>query len=214
MDISDRYYYVYKYCLERVKKSDRIVRQLTKSEFWQLKRSRVPEQKIGLISGLDETQAQEFARLRHQIAHKLSYLVYDRPHPGAIATLEKLQQLGIDLVVMTMRRTCELEAAFKQHDLGRFFSVDRCYCISDRYVKTGDVKDKPLLMAKALRELPPASDLWMVGDTEADIVAAKTHQVKVIAVLSGIRDRAQLELYQPDYIVNNLEEAASVVSGR
>jgi phosphoglycolate phosphatase-like HAD superfamily hydrolase len=113
-----------------------------------------------------------------------------------------------------MRRTCELEAAFKQHDLGRFFSVDRCYCISDRYVKTGDVKDKPLLMAKALRELPPASDLWMVGDTEADIVAAKTHQVKVIAVLSGIRDRAQLELYQPDYIVNNLEEAASVVSGR
>ena len=40
-------------------------------------------------------------------------------------------------------------------------------------------------MGKALRELPAACELWMLGDTEADIVAATTHQVKVIAVLSG-----------------------------
>lgn len=212
MDISDRYYYVYQYCLETVKTPDRAIHQLTKSEFWQLKRSRVPEWKIGLISGLDENQAQQFARLRHQTVHQIPYLVYDRPHPGAIATLEKLQQQGVDLVVMTMRRTCELEAAFQQYDLGRFFPPDRCYCISDDYLKTEDVKDKPLLMAKALQELPPASDIWIVGDTEADIVAAQTHQIKVIAVLSGIRDRTQLELYQPNYIVNNLKEAVSVVS--
>jgi len=34
----------------------------------------------------------------------------------------------------------------------------------------------------------------MVGDTEADIITAKNHGVKVLAVLCGIRDRTQLEL--------------------
>jgi len=42
----------------------------------------------------------------------------------------------------------------------------------------------------------------MVGDTEADITA-KNHGVKVMAVLCGIRDQAQLELYKPDLIVKS-----------
>ncbi|MBW4488696.1 MAG: HAD hydrolase-like protein [Trichocoleus desertorum ATA4-8-CV12] len=66
-------------------------------------------------------------------------------------------------------------------------------------------------MAQALQELPPAIETWMVGDTEADIVAAQTYGVKVMAVLSGIRDRAQLERYQPNLIVNNLSEAVEVI---
>lgn len=52
----------------------------------------------------------------------------------------------------------------------------------------------------------------MVGDTEADIVAAQTHNVKVIGVLSGIRDRQRLEHYQPNLIVNNLQEAVEAIS--
>jgi phosphoglycolate phosphatase-like HAD superfamily hydrolase len=78
-------------------------------------------------------------------------------------------------------------------------------------VKTRDIDDKPLLMERAIAELPPASDVWMIGDTEADMVAAKNHGVKVIGVLCGIRDRAQLEQYQPDLIVNNLGEAVDFV---
>jgi phosphoglycolate phosphatase-like HAD superfamily hydrolase len=33
----------------------------------------------------------------------------------------------------------------------------------------------------------------------------------MIAVLSGIRDRQQLEQYQPNFIVNNLKEAVVLV---
>jgi phosphoglycolate phosphatase-like HAD superfamily hydrolase len=69
-------------------------------------------------------------------------------------------------------------------------------------------------MAKALAQLPQASDVWMVGDTEADIVAAKTHGVKVIGVLCGIRDRSQLERQQPDLIANNLGEAVEMIFDR
>jgi phosphoglycolate phosphatase-like HAD superfamily hydrolase len=211
MDVSDRYYHVYKLCLQQCKYPDRPVKQLSKPEFWQLKRGKVPEIKIGILSGLDTQQAQQFAELRRQSVHKMEFLGRDRILPGAIESLEKLQHSKVDLAVMTMRRVRELDEAFSRYDLGRFFPLDRRYCLSNDYVKTADVRDKPLLMERALKQLPPASDVWMVGDTEADLVAAKTHNIKVIGVLSGIRDRSQLESYAPDFIVNNLSEAVDLV---
>ena len=211
MDVSDRYYCVYQYCLQQTQLPAPNLKQLSQQEFWLLKRARVPEHKIGLLSGLDEEQAIKFAQKRRQTIHSLPYLVHDRVIPGVVATLEKVQQLGIDLVVMTMRRERELTAAFEKYDLARFFQSDRRYCLPNNYNKSTDTKDKLALMEKALTELPSASDIWMIGDTEADVIAATTHGVKVIGVLSGIRDRTQLEPYQPDYIVDNFSEAVKLV---
>ncbi|MEG3859769.1 HAD family hydrolase [Microcoleus sp. herbarium12] len=211
MDVSDRYYRVYQQCLAETQRDDQPVSELPKTEFWDMKRARVPETEIGILSGLDAAQAVEFAQKRRQTVHTLPYLIYDRPVQGAVETLEKVQRAGVDLAVMTMRRVRELDEAFTRCHLGGFFPENRRYCLPNDYVKTGDVKDKPLLMAKALAELPPASDIWMVGDTEADIVAAKTHGVKVIGVLCGIRDRTQLEMHQPDLIANNLSEAVEMI---
>jgi phosphoglycolate phosphatase-like HAD superfamily hydrolase len=210
IDVSQRYYNVYKFCLDSTRYPEQPVRQLSKVEFWQLKRSRVPEKQIATISGLDEVQAQQFAQLRRETVHTLPYFQYDCLAPGAVAALEKVQP-GVDLAVMTMRRIRELDYAFNQHDLGRFFPKDRCYCLANDYQKTRDIDDKPLLMERALAELPAADDTWMVGDTEADIITAKKHGVKIMAVLCGIRDRAQLELSQPDLIVKDLSEAVDLV---
>jgi phosphoglycolate phosphatase-like HAD superfamily hydrolase len=66
-------------------------------------------------------------------------------------------------------------------------------------------------MARAMAELSPVQACWMIGDTEADILAAQNQQIPMIAVLSGIRDRQQLEQYQPNFIVNNLKEAVDLV---
>ncbi|WGV27712.1 HAD family hydrolase [Halotia branconii] len=211
IDVSERYYHVYQFCLEKTQRPGQVVQQLSKAEFWQMKRSRIPEKQIALNSGLDAAQAQEFAQLRRQTVHTEPYFEYDNLLPGAVDALLKIQQAGIDLAVMTMRRVRELDYAFKKHDLGRFFPENRCYCLSNDYVKTRDIEDKPLLMARALAELPPAADTWMVGDTEADITAAKKHGIKVMGVESGIRDRAQLELYHPDLIVKDLNSAVDFI---
>lgn len=211
MDVSERYYQTYKLCLEKTRLPDQPVRQLTKAEFWAYKRSRTPEQQIGIFSGLDSDRAKEFARLRRQTVHNLSNLAYDRLIPGAVEALKTVQRAKVDLVVMTMRREAELEYAFESYNLGQFFPKDRCYCLANDYHKTRDIDDKPLLMKKALAELPPAAEVWMVGDTEADIVAAKRSGVKSIGILSGIRDRAQLEIFQPDLILNNLSEAVNFI---
>lgn len=211
MDVSDRYYRVYQRCLHLLKHPQQKINTISKAEFWRLKRGRIRERKIALLSGLNPEQAQIFAHLRRTNVHALPYLVYDTLIPGAIAALEKSQQLGFELVVMTMRKERELNAALEKYNLNRFFPTHLRYCFDNDYLITLDTKDKPLLMAKALHELPAAADVWMIGDTEADIIAAKTHNIKAISVLSGIRDRNQLAIYQPDLIVDNLAQAIEYI---
>lgn len=207
MDVSERYYQVYRFCLEKVSRPGQTVQVLPKAEFWQMKRSQVPERQIGQRSGLDELQSQEFSHLRKQTVHTAPYLVYDRPYSDSLDTLKRLKRQGIDVAVMTMRRVWELDDAFQRFDLESCFPPDRRFCLSNDYVKTTDVKDKPLLMQRAIAQLPPASETWMIGDTEADIIAAKTHGIKAIGVLSGIRGRSQLLHHEPEWIASTFTEA-------
>jgi phosphoglycolate phosphatase-like HAD superfamily hydrolase len=214
MDLADRYYHVYQLCLAQVRKPDQAINILTKAEFWAYKRAKVPEQQVGIASGLTADQAEIFKQIRDRTAHQLQYLSLDQVISGAIPALERIQASGVELIVMTLRRTCELNAAFEQYGLDRFFTPSSRYCLSDNYQKQGDIKDKTQLMTQALSELKPEPITWMIGDTETDIIAAQTHGIRVIGVLSGIRDRDRLEQYQPDRIVADLAAAVDYVFDR
>jgi phosphoglycolate phosphatase-like HAD superfamily hydrolase len=211
MDVSERYYQVYLLCLDRTQKPGQEIQILSKAEFWALKRSKTPEIIIGIQSGLTKEQAFKFSELRKELVHQLVYLKFDRIIPTAIDALTQIQQQGIDLVVMTMRRDRELDYAFSQAPLTPFFLSNRRYNLSNDYIKTKDELDKPLLMSRAMQELPVADRTWMIGDTEADIAAAKSQNIPIIGVLSGIRDRSTLEKFQPDSIVANLQEAVFLI---
>ena len=205
MDVSERYYQVYLYCLDKIRKPHQVVTTLPKTEFWELKRSQVPEKEIAKISGFaDEKQSIAFAHLRRATVHTDPYFEYDQLIESAIPALEKAKQSGVDLAVMTMRRRRELEPVLDKYDLRRFFSSDRIFCLDDDYIKTVDTQDKPKLMKLAQANLPEVQQQWMIGDTEADIIAAQTYDVPVIGVLSGIRNQAQLEKYKPNQILPNL----------
>jgi phosphoglycolate phosphatase-like HAD superfamily hydrolase len=205
MDVSERYYQVYLYCLQKICKPDQVINKLSKSEFWELKRSQIPEKEIANLSGFeDDRQAIAFAHLRRATVHTDPYFKHDRLIESAIPALEQVQQAGIDLAVMTMRRRRELEPILDQYNLRRFFKCDRIFCLDDDYVKTVDTQDKTKLMKLAQDYLPVVERQWMIGDTEADIIAAQTYDVPVVAVLSGIRNQTQLEKYKPNQIFPNL----------
>ncbi|WP_159787318.1 HAD family hydrolase [Sodalinema gerasimenkoae] len=210
-DVSERYYRVYHECLNRMEDEETSTQRLSKSEFWGLKRARVPEREIGQRSGLNPEQAREFAKLRRQLVHSQPYLKYDQLIPGAIAALERAQEAGLELTLMTMRRERELAEALSRFDVGRFFPEERRYCMGDNDVKTADTQDKPRLMARAIKELPQYKKLWMVGDTEADAIAANSQGIQFIGVLSGIRDRPSLQAQHPHKIVNTLSDAVDVL---
>jgi phosphoglycolate phosphatase-like HAD superfamily hydrolase len=212
MDVSERYYQVYLFCLEQIKLPHQSVNTLTKSEFWECKRSQIPEVEIARKSGLTEpNQPESFATLRRNTVHTQPYFKYDAINPVAIAALEQAQAAGLELAVMTMRRVRELDPVIEAYDLGRFFPPQRRFCLANDYVKTKDVLDKTKSMANALKILPRVAAQWMVGDTEADIIAGNTHGIYTIGVLSGIRNRQRLELSQPNRIVDNLAEAVEFI---
>ena len=212
MDVSERYYQVYLYCLDKIRKPEQAITTLSKSEFWELKRSQIPEKEIANLSGFkDEKQSVAFAHLRRATVHTDPYFSYDCLIDIAIPALEKAQQLGIDLAVMTMRRRRELEPVLDRYNLRRFFPSDRIFCLDDDYVKTVDIQDKPKLMKIAQDTLPEVEHQWMIGDTEADIISAQTYHVPAIAVLSGIRNYIQLQKYKPHQIVTNLSCAINEV---
>ncbi len=214
MDVSERYYQVYLYCLKKIGQPEQIVKTLSKSEFWELKRSQVPEKDIAQLSGFtDEKQQVAFAHLRRATVHTDPYFAYDRLIETAIPALEKAQAAGYDLAVMTMRRRRELEPVLDQYNLRRFFPSDRIFCLDDDYVKTVDTQDKPQLMKVAQATLPNVDQQWMIGDTEADIFAAQSHNIPAIAVLSGIRNQTQLEKYHPQEILTNLTAAIDKILG-
>jgi phosphoglycolate phosphatase-like HAD superfamily hydrolase len=212
MDISERYYQVYLYCLQKISQPDQLVKTLSKPEFWELKRSQVPEKEIARLSGFeDEKQAISFAHLRRATVHTEPYFECDRLIDNAIIALEKAQSEGFDLAVMTMRRRCELEPVLDKYGLRRFFKSDRIFCLEDDYVKTVDIQDKSKLMQLAQATLPEVTDQWMIGDTEADIIAAQSYGITAIAVLSGIRSQAQLEKYKPNQIVADLMTSITAI---
>jgi phosphoglycolate phosphatase-like HAD superfamily hydrolase len=215
MDVSERYYQVYLYCLAKIKQPEQVVKTLSKDEFWELKRSQVPEKEIAKLSGFDDEQkAIAFAHLRRATVHTHPYFVHDRLIESAIPALEQAQKSGVDLAVMTMRRRRELEPVLEQYNLRRFFACDRIFCLDDDYVKTVDTQDKPKLMQQAQATLPPVVQQWMIGDTEADILAAKSFNIPAIAVLSGIRNQTQLQKYQPHQILPNLDTAIATILGK
>jgi phosphoglycolate phosphatase-like HAD superfamily hydrolase len=211
-DVSERYFQVYQFCLKKIKLHGQSITPLSKSEFWELKRSQIPEREIAIRSGLTEPeQAANFAKLRRDTVHSQPFFEFDGLNSSAIAALETAQNAGIELAVMTMRRERELFPVLTQHDLHRFFPPERIFCLANDYIKTGDTKDKPRLMARAITTLAPAHQQWMVGDTEADIIAGKTHNVPTIGVLCGIRNQTQLKLYQPDAIARDLQAAITMI---
>ncbi|MEM8604719.1 MAG: HAD family hydrolase [Cyanobacteria bacterium P01_F01_bin.86] len=211
MDVSERYYQVYQYCLAETHEPAQTITVLSKEAFWELKRAQVPERQIGRISGLHDDQARQFARLRRETVHSSVFLKHDHLIPGATDALAKMQALNYHLVVVTMRRANTLNTALIDHQLEAFFPPEVRYCIPDNYTKTSDEIEKTRLVEKALTELPAACEAWMIGDTEADITAAQAHNVPIVAVLSGIRDRERLETYKPDFIVDNLQAAIATI---
>ena len=56
-----------------------------------------------------------------------------------------------------------------------------------------------------------ADEVFMVGDTELDVLAAKSAGVKSIAVTWGFRDEQHLKQFNPDFIVDNYDELIKIL---
>ena len=97
------------------------------------------------------------------------------------------------------------------HELMEHFGVMHHFkvLIGREHVEKPKPDAEPIL--KALEQLPKDENIWMIGDTEMDLLSAKNANVNSIAVLSGYGHKDMLESYT-DNVFNNIYQAVEYLS--
>jgi phosphoglycolate phosphatase-like HAD superfamily hydrolase len=213
VDVSNRYYKTYQLGLADTQASYQAkgiilpIHRLEKQQFWNMKQNRVPDVEIAMRSGLRGEQIDFFLGRVIEIVNQPVLLREDRLQAGVSWALALLHSQGVQLVLVTLR--CETQATqiLRNHGLTRLFSG--IYGTADRdaaYQNQAELKTQ--LLAKALAEqsllVERPISAWMVGDTEADIIAGQALSLPTIALTCGIRSQAYLKQFQPTRIHNDL----------
>lgn len=219
MDVSERYYSTYKMGLAQTRavyEAESImlpIYALTKEEFWQMKRDRIPDAEIAKKSGLVSQQIEVFKQQVTQIVNQPTFLSKDRLQPGVRWALGLLYFHGVRLVLVTLRTQRQATQILEEVGLAKLFS-----CIKGTddeqaaYGNYAELKTRLLSEVIAERGMCPTV-AWMVGDTEADILAGQALGVPTIALTCGIRSRNYLKHFQPERIEKDLLATAHSLLG-
>lgn len=126
-------------------------------------------------------------------------VVYD----GVVSCLEQLQKKGITLVVITNKPVAMAEEILAQLCLASFFSL----------VLGGDSleqkKPDPMPLCHAMEEFDASPlETLMIGDSSADIEAAKSALVASVGVSYGYDRQKSIQQCGANVVVDNLAELA------
>lgn len=231
VDVSGRYHSTYRLALARTRRAygDRgtplSLSPLTKAQFWRLKQMRTPDPTIARRSGLQGEQVPFFLDQVQQIVNSCPALLRrDQLQPQVPGALALLRRHGIALVLVTLRCEQQVQAFLSRHGLeDAFAAIYGTQDSSAAYANYSDLKttllsqaiadhspmvmpplDPTACLASGPLQSPTAVPAWMVGDTEADVIAAQRLGLPAIALSCGIRSRDYLANLKPTAIQPNL----------
>lgn len=218
VDVSDRYYSTYQQGLAEVQtayQSEGIslhLHTLSKTQFWQMKQERTPDPEIALRSGLRGKQIELFLQQVRQIVNQPGLLHQDQLQPGVEWALALLHANGARLFLVTLRCQHQAEQILRQHRLEHFFSgIHGATDDQAAYFNQADHKTRLLKTAiesgQSMTPYHEAPSTWMIGDTEADILAGQATGISTIALTCGIRSQTYLQRFQPTQIQADLFSA-------
>ncbi|AFZ17488.1 HAD family hydrolase [Allocoleopsis franciscana] len=220
VDVSQRYYSTYQLALadtqEFYQRQGRTlpIQRLQKQQFWQMKQDRVPDVEIAMRSGLQGEQIDFFLGRVIEIVNQPALLNLDRLQPGVSWALALLHSQRVRLVLVTLRCQEQATQILRNHGLTRLFSG--IYGTNDRDAAYHNYAEgKTQLLAKAIEEQPLLTghqmSAWMIGDTEADLLAGQALSIPTIALTCGIRSRMYLKQFHPTRIHTDLLSAAHYI---
>lgn len=210
IDVSDRYYRAYLESLKGLGINEQQI--LNKAVFWELKRSRVTDIEIGLLTGLTIKEAKQSADSRRVLSFKTEFLTLDKLFSDVYDVLNKLKSKDITIFLVTLRRKSQLYFAVKQFKLNRYFHDSFLYALDEDVEFQGDIHHKYMLLFNATKQLAlnPANTI-IVGDTETEIYAGRLAGYgKTISITRGMRSREGLHILNPDYIIDDLSGLLSL----
>ncbi len=224
VDVSGRYHSTYLLALARTRRryaQTGVGLRLTpmgKAEFWRMKQARIPDGEIALRSGLRGEQIQVFLEQVKELVNCCPALLRrDLPQPEVAQALLQLQQEGLRIVLVTLRHESQVHQFLHTHGLQDCF--DGIYGTQDIQAAYQNYTDlKTVLLERALADQQQqlgsgkGKSAWMIGDTEADVIAAQRLGIPAIALTCGIRSSTYLEDLQPHAVHPNLTTLTQDIS--
>ena len=214
IDVSQRYYKTYQLALAETQAytlaqgETASLKPLSLDQFWTMKQSKRPDIEIADLSGLSGPWIDFFMQQVQTIVNQPLLLQEDRLQPGVHQALEHLLNQGAQLAVVTLRCQDQVEQVLHQHQLARYFRLVRGTDDTQAAYKNYAVCKQALIQdAINAMGLTHYEQIWMIGDTEADVLAAQAMKIKTIALTCGMRNYAFLHSLRPTSIQSNLPAA-------
>ncbi|MGJ0457041.1 HAD hydrolase-like protein [Aliarcobacter cryaerophilus] len=167
----------------------------TFDEYWEIKRKRIDQKK--LLIGTFNYSEEEVKKFKIKWLNKVEEverLKSDTPFQFSKIILKDLHE-KYNLFVVTNRQSKQL-----------VIEQIKSYCWSSFFQKilvTEQLQTKEELIKSNCQV---SSEDYFIGDTGEDILTGKSLGIKTIAVASGFLNNEILKEYEPDIILNGIEE--------
>jgi phosphoglycolate phosphatase len=173
---------------------------LTYEEYWALKKNKIDHKKI-ILQNLNypELFYDEFNQKWMNLIEDEYWLKLDKPFFNVFNILKKLSN-NYDLYLVTARQSKEI--VVKQlNNLGmkEYFK---------NILVTHQKEEKFDLI---LKNVNVTSYDFIIGDTGKDIEAGKRINIRTIAVTTGFQSKDTLITYNPDYIIDNINQLENIL---
>ena len=178
-------------------------KMLTKDEYLELQSPNWYEfyVKIGLPVSLWKEVDHEWLRLYEEESPGL--------HPDALRCLSILKESGFKLALVSNGSRARVEKELASFDLGRLFEA---VLFGE---KKEELKPSPVMIQRALGVIGVGPrDAVYVGDSPADIQAARSAKVPAVAIARGPIQAERLRREGPDRMFADLDEMMSFLLGR
>jgi phosphoglycolate phosphatase len=213
IDVSRRYYKTYQLAIAETKAHFQakgrslLLTPLNEAQFWQMKRERMPDNDIAFCSGLRNEEIDLFLSNVLEIVNQPILLQEDQLQPGVRQSLEQLRQRGVRLSLVTLR--CQIEAQQLLQELNLAHHFDAICGAEDRFSAYQNYAEgKQAILEDLMRNAKDASSqFWVIGDTEADVLAGQALGLSTVALTCGIRSHAYLQRLEPTTVLPDLPTA-------
>lgn len=169
--------------------------------YWESKKALVNRRELLELSNAGSIYDEYLSNWLSLIETK-DLLALDKVQEGALGCLQAWKSLGVNLVLVTLRKN--KDAVQEQLQLQGISTFLDTILVCD-HVSGG------LGKANAVREcqnvqVMPGESVW-IGDTEVDWEAARSLGVDIILVENGLRNKAYLEQMQGGTVVPSIQQA-------
>ena len=130
-----------------------------------------------------------------------------RPYPGVVETLSRLRDGGWSMAVCTNKAETPAREILDDLGLARFFGG---LAGGDTYAAAKPAADPLLGLAEVLGR--PRAETVMVGDSPADVGAARNAGMAVVAVSYGYR-KVPAEALGADVLIDRFDELPAALGG-